>query len=1028
MKEVECIKLYFREGSSDKVYEVDLVEVAPDRCVVNFRYGRRGAVLREGSKTEQPVSYESAKEAYDKLVASKVKKGYSALESMAGAQISEAVAEDPRVAAVLARLKRGDDKAADWALSRAIWRAGELGIEEASPLLINLFNGSDIRDYCVIWALGRCGGLAAREKLQSIWQDLEGDIDQPRDRMTALALMQVLEGAAKKAFQSVLAEQLPKDLQALLGAGAYADILTWIQHAEDSRTPLHSKAIEVLYVLAMAELRSGILQWLNTAPLRPNVFVRIRHIFKASEFRSDAEVFGLLSKRFETTRAMYSRPDHMWNGRFYVQLDNGQYKTFKKDESKKADSKLAYSSQTRWYLRKRCWRSLRRLGELEQPEYVKMAVGALFLLEDADAQVPESTCDYAGHETWWGRYSRYYLFNSILFGNSPRFENRAGSKSWSFRTGFNPQSPIPSVREESFPQLWDRQPNQLLELILKSRCLEVHEFAVRALRCNSKYVDSLAEAELIKILRSPYEVSALFGFEHCEAALSSPDVSTELVLALVECVHAPARLAACEVVQREQLRFRRDIHVLTALLISPFSDVQDQLMHLFGLVELEDEVAADVLCRVVDYLVKLEAADEERARTVATTVVKALEAKLGLIEFRVIEKMLAHPVLPVQELGADILVKHNLPAAEIPERLLELLLNSEHESLRAFAVRIIGQFNDAELLARQDLLSLLASHRLADIRSLIRPVVKRLADAHPEFAVEMVNRLIKTLIRGRLGDDWLNDLARVLKEDLCAHMEHVETDTVWSLLRVKSTAAQDVGGHLLYKVDAHALDLSQIVELGSHEIRSVREAAWNMFEADLERIRQDMPLAVKMLDAEWEDSRMWAADFFMQRLERNDFSPESLVSICDSVRPDVQQFGRKLLVEHFESEDGVAYLVQLSEHPSVDMQLFVTGFMEVYASGSLEHFEALMPFFKSGLSRIQKGRVARKRMLSFIEQEALADARVAKLAVDLLGPYTASASIEVRATCLQALVRIKRKYPTLQLPEGMVMAGGSHAV
>ena len=51
MKLLEQAILLFQEGKSDKVYEVDLLEVAPGQYVVNFRYGRRGTALKDGSKT-----------------------------------------------------------------------------------------------------------------------------------------------------------------------------------------------------------------------------------------------------------------------------------------------------------------------------------------------------------------------------------------------------------------------------------------------------------------------------------------------------------------------------------------------------------------------------------------------------------------------------------------------------------------------------------------------------------------------------------------------------------------------------------------------------------------------------------------------------------------------------------------------------------------------------------------------------------------------------------------------------------------
>jgi bifunctional non-homologous end joining protein LigD len=71
----QSIELYFQEGSSDKVYRA-AVEPSGDGFVVNFAYGRRGATLTAGTKTQTPVSYSEAVAIYTKLVKSKTAKGY----------------------------------------------------------------------------------------------------------------------------------------------------------------------------------------------------------------------------------------------------------------------------------------------------------------------------------------------------------------------------------------------------------------------------------------------------------------------------------------------------------------------------------------------------------------------------------------------------------------------------------------------------------------------------------------------------------------------------------------------------------------------------------------------------------------------------------------------------------------------------------------------------------------------------------------------------------------------------------------
>ncbi len=72
----ERVSLYYREGSSDKIYQV-AIEPAGNRFVVNFAYGRRGATLTTGTKTSSPVDYEAAQKIFTKLVGEKKAKGYT---------------------------------------------------------------------------------------------------------------------------------------------------------------------------------------------------------------------------------------------------------------------------------------------------------------------------------------------------------------------------------------------------------------------------------------------------------------------------------------------------------------------------------------------------------------------------------------------------------------------------------------------------------------------------------------------------------------------------------------------------------------------------------------------------------------------------------------------------------------------------------------------------------------------------------------------------------------------------------------
>jgi len=78
--QTERITLYYREGSSDKVYQAS-IEPQGEGFVVNFAYGRRGSTMSTGTKTQTPVDYATATRIFTKLVNEKKAKGYTEAEN-----------------------------------------------------------------------------------------------------------------------------------------------------------------------------------------------------------------------------------------------------------------------------------------------------------------------------------------------------------------------------------------------------------------------------------------------------------------------------------------------------------------------------------------------------------------------------------------------------------------------------------------------------------------------------------------------------------------------------------------------------------------------------------------------------------------------------------------------------------------------------------------------------------------------------------------------------------------------------------
>ncbi len=68
---VEKVCLFYREGTSDKVYEIHLTE-EDDGFLVTGYSGRRGTKLVSQSKTLKPVPYRTARYIFDNLEAAKL--------------------------------------------------------------------------------------------------------------------------------------------------------------------------------------------------------------------------------------------------------------------------------------------------------------------------------------------------------------------------------------------------------------------------------------------------------------------------------------------------------------------------------------------------------------------------------------------------------------------------------------------------------------------------------------------------------------------------------------------------------------------------------------------------------------------------------------------------------------------------------------------------------------------------------------------------------------------------------------------
>lgn len=1039
MKLIKQTKLSFQQGSSDKVYEVDLCEVGVDQYVVNFRYGRKGNSLNEGSKTVFPVALAEAEKVFEKLVSSKTKKGYTEVKAAAPATIAPVVTtkeetgdltpEQARKKAVLAHLA-GQAGGRKWSISRAMWRAGELYIKEATPHLLKLlsFEGTEMHEYSGLWALGRCanGEEAVIERLQKAYQSDKDKIK----RVAANALVLQAKGKARKDFMNGVLAKLSTALQDQVRSGTSQTLLRLLNEYKSNPKNRSFSFITDLYLLAddYAHVRSALAKYIKDLPFQAGYFRYLRHIFKAAELRQDGQIYGLMAYRIEAEKENFKMPKY---GSGTVWINRKSYKP--KEELKKDNSDLAYSDKTRSYLTRRISRTLKRFADLEDLNYIKIATGILLQFDDAKDLTParkikrwtysNKSRRWSSKTTHFDTYSKFNTLYQVLYGNSKRYQFDKVHKEWVCTNGFIPGTDQPTAREELHPHLWDQMPQALTHLIIEGKSERVIDFALRAFRANPKYKELEARFNLpliIELIKKGARSANLFGLELALKRYNAAAPQLSLVLTMLNSEVNAIRDQAFAWIEANypyffsETGFVKDLmtHKTTAIRSWMSSHLNEIIKH------LDNNKRRVLVTRLVGHIMNMRG-DNQNAlvKEYADMLSANFPEELRSLNVDVLGDMLEHPLMEAKLFATRCLVNHNIEAERLPIDYVQRLIKSTTAELRASGIELLKGFSDMALAAQQDLLIECSISKLADLRTAVRPLIGKLAKNFDDFAAGAVHQYLPILLRKETYEGLHEDVFKLLSNELEQHLHIVERKMIFRLLNSNHSKGQTLACILVDRyVPAKSLTMRSIIRFANHEILAARQLAEKMFNNNIARVKYERDEALRILDAKWDDARAFAFDFFRKNFTKEDWTPQLLVSICDSVRKDVQAFGRELITKFFEDDNGEEYLTKISQHPRPELQLFATNYLERFATDNVEKIKELELYFITILSHVNKARVAKDRILQFLYKESMKHYEVAVLFATILDRLSVTVAIGDKGTAIAMMRDIQAKYANIEVP------------
>ena len=363
---------------------------------------------------------------------------------------------------------------------------------------------------------------------------------------------------------------------------------------------------------------------------------------------------------------------------------------------------------------------------------------------------------------------------------------------------------------------------------------------------------------------------------------------------------------------------------------------------------------------------------------------------------------------------AGELVLRRSRAATLEAGLLDRLLGSTHSGVRSLGARVVAETPPSLLKDEPGLLVHFSLSDNGELRQGTRGLIAQVARLYPEVGIEVASRLIDALTTPQ-PEGAPSHVVSLLRHELRGSLPPCNAARVLALIGALSPHAREAGGLLLAQLAADDLELQTIVQLARHEILAIRQGAWALARSARERFKI-APLALaRLCDAGWEDSRAFAFDF-VRSFPPAMLVPEVVIAICDSVDPAVQRFGQALLLEHWQDAHAERTLLCLSEHPSTNIQLLVSGLLMRHASGNLPMLKQLIPCLVTVLSQVNRGGVAKQRVLEFLRREAVASAEAAALVAPLLERQSLTQAVSHRGPLIATMVDLHAHYPEVPVP------------
>ncbi len=1011
MKTIKKTLLHFHQGTSNKVYNVYLIEVSPESYLVNFEYGRYGATLREGTKTSSPVALKKAQKLYDSLVVSKVNKEYkivSGYNSMTKEEKSqrEVLSNDAYASLLIERLKRASEerlKSVDnYAVSRLIYRAGALKLEDAKPYIVTLYSRSIEEDnafyYSVAWALGRYKDEALRSIMISLREKLNdaskyiieealfllGDEREAKE-IRGLDLPMPFKVSIKNESLESFITQV-EILEEMIDStyGRYKNIDSWYEEERKAikgeLDPLLEQADELylkLYIQASIDphKHEAMVKAMAFLPINEFNFSLFRRLYKMADMRDDHAVLAKLITKIESKK-MACYEVYEWE----------------------SDNKRSLGC-SRLYFKKRSLRYLKNLAMNDSASYVEFSKNILLSMNSqVEAFAPFKT-EYYDND--WNLKTKKYdafavhlTFMYILYGAGKRYMMAPSKKMWEIAN----KSIHDEQRVEMHKEIWDKYPEVALEILAKSLVAEVQEFSFAIIEEHPEVIKSASLEQLLPMLNAHADKAREFFFALLKKRYDETKEEAIITACLLSSDDNIALYALEIVAEKTEILYTKNLVVEATFSTSKY--IFNRLIPLLKTLENPSSIVEEVLRKLMKTSLPLDA--KVRLRTIE--IFRALHRG---VEVKHLEAMMREEKISDYHLIASKLIRcPEFDSLELSLALKEKIASYQDPSMLATTIYLLGKLSDEELMKEYRMLVTFLYHEEPQVSSEAMKILKVLGAKEQGNAETILEELVERSFASTPEPTAENVVSVV--ESFESVYGVINIDQLYRLLIAKSKLALRIGNLLLQKQKAENFSVLQWAKLAKNPNKSIRVWAYDAYINNPKMVKKSMPKSLMIFDTSWEDTRAFASAYF------ESFEPlraDDIVVIADSNYNDVQQFAKKMIQER--DFDNESIMLKLSQHPALSIQKFVTDLM--LSDIRVEQLVKMERFFNTLLHSVNQNRVAKTRVLNILNN-FLSHREIAEMYARLASHHSASMVWADKSAYVEAMVNISEYYGDIELP------------